>query len=131
MLFRSRGYQTHPSVSREAIRYSRGQLIHADFLFMRDADFFAGPEHRMRGAFLAMAQGFFDHAERLLSTREVSAILENEAGPEDLTGALDAASRLMANHIWRARAKDMPRHVVRLFRDGVNLMKPRHRFEGF
>ena len=125
--WRVRGYIAHPAVSREPIRYSRGQLVHGDFLFMRDPGSYAGAGQRLRGAFLAMAYGFFDHAERLLSDPETSVLLQSDTGSVDLSDALDATSRHMAAHLWRARALTMPRRVVRLTRDGLNLLKRRHK----
>jgi FkbM family methyltransferase len=125
--WRVHGYRAHPAVSREPIRYSRGQLVHADFLFMRDLDFFADAEQRIRGAFLAMTHGFFDHAERLLSDPETNALLQSGIGPVNLPDALDAASRRMASHLWRARALTMPRRAVRLARDALGLMKSRRK----
>jgi len=125
--WRVRGYRVHPAVSREPIRYSRGQLVHGDFLLMRDPALFTGPEQRLRGAFLAMAHGFFDHAERLLSDPQTRALLQSGAGPINIPDALDAASRRMASHVWRARALTLPRRVVRLTRDAMSLLKPRHR----
>lgn len=122
--WRVRGYRTHPAVSPEPIRYSRGQLVHADFLFMRDPGFYTDAERRLRGAFLAMTYGFFDHAEQLLVDMETNALLKSIAGDVDLPRALDAASRRMAGHLWRARALAAPRSAVRLARDAVNLLKP-------
>lgn len=122
--WRIRGYQAHPAVSREAIRYSRGQLVHADFLFMRDPGFYADAERRIRGAFLAMAHGFFDHAEQLLADPDTNALLQSSTGTVNLPHALDVASRRMAAHIWRARALVMPRLVLRLTRDAISLLSP-------
>lgn len=129
--WRVHGYRVHPAVSREPIRYSRGQLVHADFLFMRDPEFYADAERRLRGAFLAMTHGFFDHAELLLADPETIALLQSGRAPLNLADALDAASRRMAGHIWRDRAFTMPRRVVRLVRDGMSLLKPRRRSKGF
>ena len=128
--WRVHGYRAHPAVSREPIRYSRGQLVHADFLFMRDPEFFADAERRIRGAFLAMTHGFFDHAERLLSDPETNALLQAGGRPVNLPDALDAASRRMASHLWRARVLTMPRRAVRLTRDALGLMKPRRKIMG-
>lgn len=125
--WRVRGNIVHPAVSREPIRYSRGQLVHGDFLFMRDPDLFADAEQRLRGAFIAMAYGFFDHAERLLSDPETNALMQSDTGPVNLPAALDAASRRMAAHLWRARAYTLPRRVVRLTRDAMKLLKRRHK----
>ncbi|MDE0796459.1 MAG: FkbM family methyltransferase [Alphaproteobacteria bacterium] len=125
--WRVHGYRAHPAVSREPIRYSRGQLVHADFLFMRDPEFFADAERRIRGAFLAMTHGFFDHAERLLSDPETNALLQAGGRPVNLPDALDAASRRMASHLWRARVLTMPRRAVSLTRDALGLMKPRRK----
>jgi len=125
--WRVRGYVAHPAVSREPIRYSRGQLVHGDFLFMRDPGLFIDAEQRVRGAFLAMAYGFFDHAERLLCDTETNALLRSDTGNLDLSDALDAASRRMAAHLWRARAFTLPRRVVRLTRDALKLLKRRQK----
>ena len=125
--WRVHGYRAHPAVSREPIRYSRGQLVHADFLFMRDPEVFADAERRIRGAFLAMTHGFFDHAERLLSDPETNALLQAGGRPVNLPDALDAASRRMASHLWRARVLTMPRRAVRLTRDALGLMQPRRK----
>ena len=94
---------------------------------MRDPDMYADAERRIRGSFLAMTHGFFDHAEQLLADPETNALLRSGTGPVSLPDALDAASRRMASHIWRARALTMPRRVLRLGRDAMSLLKPRHR----
>ncbi len=125
--WRIHGYRAHPAVSREPIRYSRGQLVHADFLFMRDPDLFADAAQRVRGAFIAMAYGFFDHAERLLSDPETCALLQAGDGAVNLPEALDAASRRMAGCLWRARALTMPRRAIRLTRDAMGLLMPPRR----
>jgi len=57
--------------------YARGQLIHADFLFMRSPDAVGGdPARAVRLALLYMALGYFDHALMTFEDAQVRAYLE-------------------------------------------------------
>lgn len=47
--------------------YSKAQLVHADFLFFRNADALPSPVKRFEAAAIAMTYGYFDHAALLLT----------------------------------------------------------------
>jgi FkbM family methyltransferase len=78
--WRRHGHVVHPHVTRQLIPYSRGVLVHGDYLFFRSPETIAEPERALRSAFLGMAYGFFDHAEHLLTRPEVQARIEGEYG---------------------------------------------------
>lgn len=83
--WRRHGHIAHPMVSREEIPYSRGQLIHCDYLFMRrpdalspaDSDPETAAARRLRAAWIAMAYGYFDRAEEYLDDQLTSGLLSD------------------------------------------------------
>jgi FkbM family methyltransferase len=58
----------HPYVRRAAPAYSRGQIVQCDLLFLRGPDGMNGDEQTVRGALVALALGYFDHAAALFSS---------------------------------------------------------------
>jgi len=70
-----------PYVGKGKPAYARGQLIHADFLFMRSTETVRGDvERSVRLALLFMALGYFDHALMTLEHAPVRASLEKTLG---------------------------------------------------
>jgi len=69
--WRLMGEVIHPLVSKEEIPYSRGQLVHGDYLFFRsfaslNFETEPGRAQALKAAALAMSYGYFDHAARIL-----------------------------------------------------------------
>ncbi len=55
----------HPYLRRDSPAYSRGQAVQCDLLFFRAPDRMADDEQAVRGALIALALGYFDHAAAL------------------------------------------------------------------
>lgn len=75
----------HMKWTREAIPFSRGQLIHGDMIFFRDPDTLTaeteeGARIALKAALLAMAYGFMDHAHYILTKPGVCGLMEKKYG---------------------------------------------------
>ena len=57
----------HPYLRRAAPAYSRGQAVQCDLLFFRAAAGMANDDQAVRGALIALALGYFDHAASLFA----------------------------------------------------------------
>jgi FkbM family methyltransferase len=97
--WRRRGYIIHPQLDRSAVPYSKGQLIQADYLFFREPDGLETVDDALRLGFLAMAYGFFDLAETLLSRVDVARLLQDKYGL-DVGAAVGRASTLYGRRMW-------------------------------
>lgn len=106
--WRVRGYAIAPQSARQAIPYSRGQLVQGDYLFFRQPEAVTDPVARLRLAALSMCYGYFDHAERLL-------------GDPDLLPLLDRCSRAYGRAVWRREALDHLRRIVTFARSRLAL----------
>ena len=61
--WRREGYDLHPFISDQSPPYARGQLVHGDFLYFRDAGSLDDRiEPLIKLGLLAMSFGYFDHA---------------------------------------------------------------------
>ena len=58
----------HPYLRQDSPAYSRGQAVQCDLLFFRAPDCMMDEEQAIRGALIALALGYFDHAIALLDT---------------------------------------------------------------
>ena len=102
--WRRHGYVIHPHFAPEPIPYSRGQIMHGDYLFMRDPATLVETKRAARAAFIAMAYGYFDYAEVLLTRNDVADELRQRHGI-DVGAAVRAASALygrvvLGREIW-------------------------------
>jgi FkbM family methyltransferase len=122
--WRRDGYIIHPQIGEGVIPYSRGQLIHGDYVFFRKPGAIREPERALRAAALAMTHGYFDYAAGLLRRPDVAAWLMSEF-------AIDAERTLRSVSMrfgWRAWRTALWQHVrllspfmrslVRLLRHG-------------
>jgi FkbM family methyltransferase len=57
----------HPYLRRQPPAYSRGQAVQCDLLFFRAAAGMADDDQAVRGALIALALGYFDHAASLFA----------------------------------------------------------------
>ncbi|MEO5375630.1 MAG: FkbM family methyltransferase [Alphaproteobacteria bacterium] len=111
--WRRHGAIIHPLVeAAQPLPYSRGQLIHGDYLLFRRPDTLTTVEARLRAAFLGMAHGFFDYAGELLEQPEVRDHLETHHGLD----AMAAARRLSWMYGRREWASAFGRQVRGLSR---------------
>jgi FkbM family methyltransferase len=115
MRWRRGSYVAHPQLTGGPVPYSRGQLAHGDFLYFRDPGWFAdgdeGVPARLRGALLAMAHGYFDHARALLACESVSAHLRDQYGI-DRDVAMRATSLAFGRVAWATELVEHLRRVV-------------------
>lgn len=97
--WRDSGHVIHPFADKLPVPYSRGQLVHGDFLFFRSAESLdfesdTGRLKVLKTAILAMAFGYFDFALRLLGDHRMAVYLNGVgiADPAPLVGKLSAAA---------------------------------------
>ena len=94
--WRFHGNITHPFLSKEEIPYSRAQLVHGDYLFLRSfetLDFKSdtGRRHAFKVGVLAMAFGYFDSASRIFLVEEMLEWLSDK-GVDDVKNTLHTIS---------------------------------------
>ncbi len=79
--WRRQGYLIHPYMSLEKPPYSRGQLIHADYLYFRDPQTLGNDKDAlMRLALISMAFGYFDNALMILEQTALRSHLQKTYG---------------------------------------------------
>jgi FkbM family methyltransferase len=70
--WRNHGHVIAPHMSDEVIPFSRGQLIHGDYLFFRNPTKFRfSQDQKFKMGNIAMSTGFFDFAEEMFSSEDV------------------------------------------------------------
>ena len=126
--WRRRGYTIHPQLARQQIPYSHGQLVHGDFLYFRAPETIARDdrsaiERLIKGALIAMAHGYFDHAEMILERRPVAESLRREFGI-DVGEALHRTSLSFGRLMWRRALWRHLRLLGPFLRHAPNAMFP-------
>ena len=119
-------------VSGEKIPYSRGQLIHCDYLYMRQPDAFPAAgndtknvaEWRLRAAWIAMAYGYFDRAEEYLDDSSATQMLIDR-WQVNATVALQRVSYLYGRAAWRSAFYRQVRGIVPFLRYASNALLKR------
>ena len=77
--WRRQGTLTDPYYAAQDVPYAKGQLIHADMLYIRDAETMAENSDKLvRQALILMSFGYFDHAMLLLQRPLVQDYLKSE-----------------------------------------------------
>ena len=104
--WRREGYIIHPYLSPESIRYSRGQIVHADYLFFRSpASLGHDVNAKIRLGLIAMALGYFDHALMAFEDKDVAGQLWEKfsVDPNDLIGPPSRryGRAVLRRQIWR------------------------------
>lgn len=122
--WRYHGDLIHPFSDRSTPPYSRGQLVHGDYLFFRSADSLsmtddAGRVQAFKTAALAMSFGYFDYAGRILGNRAMTEFLGG-FGVADVAAAVarassDYARLALRRSFWR-RLRGLAPFVRRLHR---------------
>lgn len=115
--WRRHGHVVHPYMGQEILPYSRGQLAHGDFLYMKHPDALPPdqPENHLKAAWLAMIYGYFDRAEEYLDHPGATSLLADQWQ----IGAIEAlcqASRLYGRIVRRRIFVDHLRGVAAYFR---------------
>jgi len=121
--WRVHGHATHPQLGGEAIPYSRGQLAHGDYLYLRHParlglealDETGNAERRIRAAWIAMAYGYFDRAEEYLADPAVRRTFQSR-WRLDPDPALRRASQVYGRAAWRGALGRQIRGLVPLLR---------------
>lgn len=104
--WRRHGYIIHPQMAPESVPYSRGQIAHGDYLYFRSPETLgdtadgATGRRQFKAAALAMAHGYFDHAESLLTRPEAADWLA-QFGEIRHPDALRLASQRYGRLVWR------------------------------
>ena len=118
--WRTNGYVIHPQADRQPIPYSRGQLVQADFLYFRSPETIEDPERRFQAAAIAMAYGFFDHAQRLLLPIGMRSWLI-EMHETQVDALVDEVSRIYGRAVWQAHFGEHIRRIWTYARSFRNL----------
>lgn len=122
--WRRDGHIIHPHMGDGFMPYSRGALMHCDFLFFRlPAGADGDPARLIKSALLAMCFGFYDHALAIFERPDVAGRLRLD----DPTEPLQALARLSRRH-GRLAARRAFRQRLRGFgpflRRAANLVLP-------
>lgn len=96
----------HPYLRRAAPAYSRGQAVQCDLLFFRAPDRMANDEQAVRGAAIALALGYFDHAVALIEALDDRARFEFDISREIARLSRRSGRRACATAI-KARLRDL------------------------
>ena len=116
----------HPQISPGSIPYSRGQLAHCDFLYLRDPDqILHGTDAIDRGVAalaLSMSHGYFDYAASLLTRPELRDYIAQKYRFEPVA-ALRKASLSYGAQVWRAALVTHLRRTVTFGRSGWRLIR--------
>lgn len=110
-----------PYIGTAAPPYSKGQLVHADFLYMRTAASVGGGVPKLiRLALLQMALGYFDHALSILEGPDTSGHIATEmnCSPMDI---VVPASRAYGKRRFLRAFHDQTRGLVPFLRHFRNL----------
>jgi FkbM family methyltransferase len=74
--WRRHGYLIHPYYSDENPPYSKGQIVHADYLYFRDPNSLSGDiDKLLKLSLIAASFGYFDYALMIMERPEVSKFL--------------------------------------------------------
>lgn len=120
-VWRRHGYIVHPQFGREAIPYSKGQLIHGDYLFFREPEKLESPHQALRLSFVALAYGFFDFAECLLARPDVHELLKDQYGIR-LGEEMKRASSRFGRRIWMRELVSHLRGIAPFIRSFARMM---------
>lgn len=115
--WRHHGHVLHPHSGQAPLPYSRGQLGHGDFLYMRHPDALPSsePGQRLKAAWLAMIYGYFDRAEEYFAHPSVTALLD-ERWQKDWGEALRLTSQYYGRIVWRQAFLQQIRGIFPFFR---------------
>lgn len=120
--WRRDGYVLHPQIGSGQLPYSRGQLMHGDYLFFRHPATIRDAAPAFRAAALAMAHGYFDHAAGLLRRPDVAAWLARDYRI-DVEAALRETSLRTGRREWLNAALRHLRATVPFARSSVRLLR--------
>ena len=123
-VWRRHGYIVHPQFGREAIPYSKGQLIHGDYLFFREPEKIESHHQALRMSFVALAYGFFDFAECLLARPDVHGLLKDQYGLR-LGEEMKRASSRFGRRIWMRELVSHLRGIAPFIRSFARMMASR------
>ena len=101
--------QKHPLAGRQSLPFSRGQLIHGDVIYLRDAEVMSDSEaenidRMVQLAALALCYDFVDEAAAILRRGPVSSALQRDGGFV-LEPTLAAISRNLAARYRKGRRR--------------------------
>ncbi|MEX2455564.1 MAG: FkbM family methyltransferase [Rhodospirillaceae bacterium] len=111
--WRTRPWAADPYVVKRDPAYSRGRLVQADLVFLREPDTVTAST-AFSAALAAMGLGYFDHGLELLAAAGDADGGERRA--EDIRKAVPQAARAYGRARARAELRGLPMHAVRLVR---------------
>ena len=121
--WRKEGYIIHPHTSNESPPYSRGQLMHGDYLFFRAPEALTGhPKSLVKLALISMAFGYFDNAKMILDHINVKEYIFEKYGKTSLQ-VVNPASLRYGKRIFLVNLFDNIRKFVPLLRYSKNLIR--------
>ncbi len=101
----------HPYLRRASPAYSRGQAVQCDLLFFRAAAAMANDDQTVRGALIALALGYFDHAQAL-----IEALPDRNRFEFDISREIARLSRSYGRRACVSAIKAHLRDLIPLFR---------------
>ncbi len=121
--WRRHGYLIHPYYSPETPPYSKGQIVQADFLYLRDADSLSEDLPRLlKLALIAMSLGYFDHALMALERPAVADHLAREYKKTPLE-MVAPASKLYGRKMFIRAVHRQVRDLIPFLRYSKNLVR--------
>lgn len=120
--WRREGYLIHPYMASEKPPYSRGQLIHADYLYFRDPQTLGNDKNALiKLALISMAFGYFDNALMIFERTELRSHLHQTYGLSPLE-TVHPASRKYGRRMFLEAAYGRLRGLVPFVRYFKNFL---------
>ncbi len=120
--WRRQGYLIHPYIDRQKPPYSRGQIIHADYLYFRDPQTLEGDkEALMKLALISMAFGYFDNALMIFEQPDLRSYLRQTYGLSPLE-TVHPASQKYGRKMFLKAVYNQVRGLVPFLRYSKNFL---------
>ncbi len=121
--WRRQGYIIHPHSANESPPYSKGQIMHGDYLYFRDPETLGDiPEALIKLALISMSLGYFDNALMILERTSAQQYISDRYG-ESAINIIDPASRKYGRKIFLKALYSQIRGLVPLMRYSRNALK--------
>ena len=121
--WRRQGYVIHPYTANEVPPYSRGQIVHGDYLFFRDPETLGDePEAHIKLALIAMALGYFDNSLMILENRVARNYVSERYG-KSILEFIEPASRAYGRRVFWKTLYSQIRGLVPLIRYSRNVLR--------
>ena len=119
--WRRNGYLIHPYYSNENPPYSKGQIVHADYLYFRDPDSLVNDVTKLlKLSLIAASFGYFDYALMIMERPEVTEFLRKKFKTTPI-GVIRPASKIYGRRVFMEALYRQGRGFVPFFRYFKNL----------